>query len=55
MLFGIAEDYKKIIVNARHELILTRARNDVNAILQTAEEQVKVSVNKIEWLLPNVR
>ncbi|XP_051156195.1 uncharacterized protein LOC127290979 [Leptopilina boulardi] len=55
ILFGFAEDYQKIIVNARHELILTRARNDMNAILQTGEEQISVSINKIEWLLPNVR
>ncbi|XP_043484718.1 uncharacterized protein LOC122512749 [Leptopilina heterotoma] len=31
MIFGFAEDYKKIIINAKHELILTRARSDVNA------------------------
>ncbi|XP_043474824.1 uncharacterized protein LOC122506602 [Leptopilina heterotoma] len=55
VIFGFAEDYQKIIVNARHELILTRSRNDVNAILQTAEELVKISIDKIEWLLPNVR
>lgn len=55
ILFGFAEDYQKIIVNARHELILTRARSDVNAILQTANEEIKISIEKIEWLLPNVR
>ncbi|XP_051168538.1 uncharacterized protein LOC127286221 [Leptopilina boulardi] len=54
-IFGFAEDYQKIIVNARHELILTRARSDVNAIIQTAPEDVKISIDKIEWLLPNVR
>ncbi|XP_051155217.1 uncharacterized protein LOC127277866 [Leptopilina boulardi] len=35
MIFGFAEDYKKILMNAKHELILTRARNDTNAIIQT--------------------
>lgn len=34
ILFGFAEDYQKIVVNSRHELILTRARSDVNAIFQ---------------------
>ncbi|XP_043485241.1 uncharacterized protein LOC122513073 [Leptopilina heterotoma] len=43
ILFGFAEDYQKIIVNARHELILTRARIDVNAILQTGEEQIRAA------------
>ncbi|XP_043465281.1 uncharacterized protein LOC122500425 [Leptopilina heterotoma] len=55
LIFGFIEDYQKIIVNARQELILTRARSDVNAIMQTAEEKVKISITKIEWLLPNVR
>ncbi|XP_051173507.1 uncharacterized protein LOC127289560 [Leptopilina boulardi] len=54
-IFGFAEDYQKIIVNARHELILTRARSDVNAIIQTNAEEIKISIDKIEWLLPNVR
>ena len=56
MIFGFAEDYHKIIINAKHELILTRSRIDANAILQTApNEQYKFEINKIEWLLPSVR
>ena len=54
-IFGFAKDYQKIIVNARHELILTRSRNDVNAVIQTANEQFKVTIDQIEWLLLNVR
>ena len=36
MIFGLAEDYHKIIVNAKHELILTTSKSDANAILQAA-------------------
>ena len=36
LLFGFAEDYRKIIVNTKHELILTRANSDANAILRGA-------------------
>ena len=36
MIFGFAEDYHKIIVNTKHELILTRSKSDANAILQAA-------------------
>ena len=50
-----AEDYQKIIVNVRHELILTRSRNYVNGVLQTADEQFKVRIDQIEWLLPSVK
>ena len=42
-------------MNARHELILTRSRNYVNAVLQKVDEQFKIVIEKIEWLLPNVR
>jgi hypothetical protein len=54
-LLGFAEDYNRIIVNAKHELILTRSNNDSNAIIQTATENVKISLNKIEWLLPYIK
>lgn len=54
MIFGFAEDYRKIVINAKHELILSRSKNDANAIIQTAEEEVRIIINKIEWLLPYV-
>ena len=54
-IFGFSKDYQKIIVNAGHELILTRLRNYENAVIQTADEQFKITINEIEWLLPNVR
>ena len=38
MIPGFAEDYRKIIVNAKHELILTRSRSDFNAIMQNVQE-----------------
>ena len=59
LIFGFAEDYRKIIVNAKHELILARARNDLNAVIQTATgehrnvfEDFKIELKKIEWLMP---
>ena len=36
MLLGIAEDYRRIIVNAKHELILTRTNTDTNAVTDTS-------------------
>ena len=54
-IFGFAEDYQKMVVNARHELILTRSRNYVNEVLQTADEQFKIIIDKIECLLPSVK
>lgn len=54
-LLGFAEDYNRIIVNAKHELIFTRSNNDLNAIHQTTVEGIKISLEKIEWLLPYIR
>lgn len=62
MIFGFAEDYNKIIVNLKHELILTRARNDYNAIVQSGVttndvmtyEDFEIEINLIEWLMPHV-
>uniref|UniRef100_A0ABD2W780 Double jelly roll-like domain-containing protein n=1 Tax=Trichogramma kaykai TaxID=54128 RepID=A0ABD2W780_9HYME len=45
MIFGFAEDYKKIIVNAKHELILVRSRTDLNAVVQLRPEAVELGEN----------
>ena len=36
LIFGFAEDYRKIVVNAKYELVLMRSRNNINAVEQTA-------------------
>ncbi|XP_071581652.1 uncharacterized protein [Temnothorax nylanderi] len=33
ILLGFCEDYRRVVINARHELILIRARNDVNCVV----------------------
>lgn len=52
-ILGFAEDYKKIIINAKHELILTRTRNDENAVLSVAD-QTTISILKLQWRVPHV-
>ena len=59
MILGFAEDYQKIIINAKHELILTRSNIDTNAIIQTAaaktaKDTFKFTLDKIEWLMPSI-
>ncbi|XP_051165286.1 uncharacterized protein LOC127284049 [Leptopilina boulardi] len=58
MIFGFAEDYRKIVVNAKHELILTRSRTDINAIVDITateeHEQFKIIINKVEWFIPYI-
>ncbi|XP_071578870.1 uncharacterized protein [Temnothorax nylanderi] len=33
IFLGFCEDYRRVVINARHELILIRARNDVNCVV----------------------
>ena len=62
LIFGFAEDYRKIVVNEKHELIFMRSRNVLNAVVQTstrvAEQDVyenfKIELTRIEWLMSYV-
>lgn len=47
MILGFVEDYRKIIVNAKHELNLIRAKTANNAFVQAAED-FKIVINKLE-------
>lgn len=54
-LLGFAEDYLNIIPNARHEIILTRARNDNNALITTDEgEKPKITISKVQWKVQHI-
>jgi len=62
MILGFAEDYRKIVVNVKHELIITRSRSDLNAVNITPQgtpqaptnEDFKIKLTRIEWLMPYV-
>ncbi|XP_044597259.1 uncharacterized protein LOC123273851 [Cotesia glomerata] len=54
-ILGFAEDYQRVIVNAKHELILIRSNTDQNAYAVTAgEEDVSITIQKIEWIVPYI-
>jgi hypothetical protein len=54
MLLGFCEDYKRIVLNARHELILLRSRNDNNSLEGSSALQPKIELFKIQWRMPHV-
>ena len=62
LIFGFAEDYRKIVVNAKHELVLMRSRNNINAVEQTATradnvegyKNFNIELTRIEWLMPYI-
>ncbi|XP_020296880.1 uncharacterized protein LOC109861585 [Pseudomyrmex gracilis] len=46
-LLGFCEDYKRVLINARHELILIRSRNDNNSIFASANSGSTVELHKV--------
>ncbi|KYN23488.1 hypothetical protein ALC57_04092, partial [Trachymyrmex cornetzi] len=54
MLLGFCEDYKRVLVNARHELILIRALNDYNCLVGNSATEPAVELFKVQWRLPHV-
>lgn len=53
-LMGFFEDYKKIILNAKQELILVRDNSDKNATVNTADEVPKIEITKLTWNIPHI-
>ncbi|XP_076548225.1 uncharacterized protein LOC143306063 [Osmia lignaria lignaria] len=54
MLLGFCEDYKRIVINAHHELILIRSRDDKNAIFGTDGAKYTLQLYKVQWRMPHV-
>ncbi|XP_068991487.1 uncharacterized protein [Neodiprion pinetum] len=55
MILGFVKDYRMIVVNAKHESILTRSKTDVNAIMQTQEEEFEITINAVDRLIPYLK
>lgn len=53
MLLGFAEDYKKMLINVKSELILLRSRTDQNMYFaDKAENDIKITLNIVQWRVP---
>jgi len=53
-LLGFFEDYTNIIPHAKHELILTRAKTDNNALFCTDNEIATINLTKVQWMVQHV-
>ncbi|XP_071054930.1 uncharacterized protein [Onthophagus taurus] len=56
-ILGFAEDYKKIIINARQELVLLRARNDDNCYknsLKNSTKEMKIYLTNVDWRIRHI-
>lgn len=56
--FGFCDDYRKIMLNCKHELILNRARQSTDCMKggnsANGAAQVKLSLKKIQWKMPHI-
>lgn len=56
--FGFCDDYRKIILNCKHELILNRSRGSLDCTTgggtAVTSAVVSIAVKKIEWKMPHV-
>lgn len=52
-IFGFVEDYRNIIMNVKHELILIRSRTDVDAFVGV-DNNCTIKILKIQWRMPHV-
>lgn len=50
---GFAEDYRNVILNSKHELIILRSRDDVNLFCGDNDIS-RVEIKKIQWRIPHV-
>lgn len=56
MLLGFAEDYNKILLNSKHELILQRSTSDERSYYSTnATDQLKLTILDITWKMPHIQ
>lgn len=53
-IMGFFEDFKKIILNMKQELVLIRNSNDFESVTAVVDESPKITVDKIYWRVPHV-
>jgi len=54
VLLGFCEDYKRVVINARHELILIRAQNDNKCLMGDPATESMLELFKVQWRMPHV-
>ncbi|RLU18402.1 hypothetical protein DMN91_008759 [Ooceraea biroi] len=55
MLLGFCEDYRRVVINAWHELVLIRTLNDSNCVVLSGDRHgVWIDLHKVQWSMPHV-
>lgn len=54
-ILGFAEDYNKIIINCKHELILQRNSSALNCATLEKNDNLEIDIQKIQWRVPHIK
>jgi len=54
MLLGFYENYRGVVINARHELILIHSRNDKNCLIGDSTREPEIVLFKVQWRMLHV-
>lgn len=54
-ILGFAEDYNKILINCKHELILTRSNSNLNSVKVNENDIVKIDLHRVQWRVPHIK
>lgn len=54
-LLGICEDYIKVLVNIKLEIVLTRARSDNNCVILGTGSTFNLKLHKLQWKIPVIQ
>ena len=55
LILGFAEDYQKVLLGVRQELVFVRSRSDVNCFISPTENDTsELDITKMTWMMPSV-
>lgn len=54
-ILGFAEDYNKIMMNCKHELILNRSNSNLNAVKLDDATSIQIDIQRVQWRIPHIK
>ena len=55
-VLGFAEDYNKIVINCKHELILNRSNTNLNSVILTDDiAHFQIDIERVQWRVPHIK
>lgn len=54
-LLGFCEDYRKVILAVKHEIIIIRSKTNNNSVLLDADSTFDLKLSRVQWKMPVVQ